>query len=161
MTELELTRSPDDRRLYLLGSLGALRFDGLGSRSATAEAGGRTWRFARRGLLRTIEATDAAGTTTGAFAARILRGGGTLTWSGSEYTLRPTGLWRRRYELAENERGLAVLDGKGWGKRPVTLLVADSETIEAGLLLFAAWVVHQLAGDAATAAAAGSTAAVA
>jgi hypothetical protein len=42
-----------------------------------------------------------------------------------------------------------VLDGKGWGKRPVTLSVADPEAVDPGLLLFATFVVRGLAEDAA------------
>lgn len=50
MTELELTRTPDDRRLYSLDGIGTVRLEGLFSNSATAEAAERGWRFARRGF---------------------------------------------------------------------------------------------------------------
>ncbi len=152
MIELELTRSSEDRHVYLLDGVGSLRFAGFGSGNAVAEAGGASWQFARRGLWRTIEATDAAGTTIGSFASRALRGGGTLRWQGRDYLLRPVGFWRNRYELAEGELGLAVLDPKGWGKRPVKVLATDPDRIDAGLLLFATWVSHLLAGEASSAA---------
>jgi hypothetical protein len=49
MADLELTRTPSDRRLYVLEGVGALRLVGFGSRAATAEADGRSWRFAAAG----------------------------------------------------------------------------------------------------------------
>ncbi len=57
MIELELTRSPDDHRLYVLGRAGTLRLGGPFSRNATAESGGESWHFAR-----TDSASSAAST---------------------------------------------------------------------------------------------------
>src|SRR4029450_7672779 len=51
MPDLELTRTPGERRLYTLAGVGALRLQGLFSRAATADADGKTWRFARGRLL--------------------------------------------------------------------------------------------------------------
>ena len=50
MADLELKRVPRDRRLYALNGVGTLRLEGLLSRAATGEAGGRRWRFSRRGF---------------------------------------------------------------------------------------------------------------
>jgi hypothetical protein len=51
MAELELTRSPNDRRLYALEGVGTLRLEGWSSRKATAAADGDgTWRIARRSM---------------------------------------------------------------------------------------------------------------
>ena len=72
-----------------------------------------------------------------------------MLWEGREHTLRPTSRWRERYALAAGGREVARLDGKGWGKRPVRITVADAEPVEHGLLLLAAYVVRGLAGDAA------------
>jgi hypothetical protein len=160
MIELELTRSADDRRLYALDRVGTLRFEGFGSRRAEAVAGDEHWRFSRRTFARTIEAAGATGARAGTFAPALLRGGGALRWQGREYVLRPTGFTRQRYELVSGERTLAVVDPKGWGKRPVKLLVGDLDAIEPGLLLFAAFVAHALAGDA-SASAGGAVAATA
>jgi len=160
MADLELTRTPGDRRLYALKGVGTLRLQGFGSRSATAEAGGTRWQIVRRGLWRRlIEATDATGTAVGEFEPRGLRRGGTLRWAGRELTLRPASHWRERYALADGDRELAVLDGKGWGRRPVKVTVDDSEAVESGLLLFATFVVRGLAEDAGSVAGAGGTAA--
>jgi len=47
------------------------------------------------------------------------------------------------------DRELAVLDGKGWGSRPVKVtVVVEPDAVEPGLLLFAAFVVRGLARDA-------------
>jgi hypothetical protein len=119
MIELELTRSPNDRRLYVLEHAGTLRLEGLLSRKATAEAGRQSWHFARSGFWqRVIQAMDAR-TVVGEFSPRDLRRGGRLHWAGRELTLRPASSWRERYALAEGERELVLIDGKSWGRRPV------------------------------------------
>ena len=152
MGELELTRTPGDRRLYALADVGTVRLKGWASLSASAEAKGRSWELARRGVWRpVVEATDAAGTTVGRFSAHGMRRGGTLRWLDREFLLRPASRWRERYALADGDRELAVFDGKGWGKRPVKLTVDDPRAVDPGLLLFAAFVVRSLAEDASAA----------
>jgi hypothetical protein len=84
---------------------------------------------------------------------------GTLRWVNRELKLQPVSVLRERYLLSEDDRDLVLLDAKGWGRRPVKITLADPQAIEPGLLLFAAFVVHQLAGDANTAASTGSVAA--
>ena len=51
MTELELTRAPNDRRLYFLEGIGTVRLEGLFSNSANAEAAGSSWRINQPRLL--------------------------------------------------------------------------------------------------------------
>ena len=156
MPDLELTRSRDDRRTYVVDGVGSLRLEGLFSRRANAEAGAGSWAFARRGVLRaTMEATDATGAEVGFFDPRTIRRGGTLTWGGRELLLRPASHWKDRYALADGDRELAVLEGKGWGRRPVRITLDDLGAVEPGLLLFAAFVVRGLAED--SSAAAGAT----
>lgn len=160
MADLELTRTQGDRRLYALAGVGTLRLEGLFSRAATAEADGMSWRFARTGFWRgSIEATDAVGVPAGEFEPRGLRRGGTVRWAGREFVLRAASSWRERYALADGGRELAVLDGKGWGRRPVKVTVDDLDAVEPGLLLFATFVVRGLAEDAQSAAGAGASAA--
>jgi hypothetical protein len=149
MADVELTRSPSDRKLYLLEGYGTLRFEGIASRTAVAEAQGAQWRFARsRFWSRSIEATDAAGRVVGTWEPRGLRRGGTLQWSGRELALRPASSWRERYALADGDVELAVVDGKGWGMRPVAVHIEDATDVDAGMLLFTAFVVRGLADDA-------------
>jgi hypothetical protein len=158
MTELELTRRPGDRRLYELEGIGTLRLEGVFSSAATARAGGTTWRFARRGILRqVVEAKDAAGGDVGRWEYCGLRRRWTVFWAGTAYALRPASSWRERYALADGERELAVLDGKGWGKRPVKIELEDPQATDPGLLLFAAFIVRGLAEDAGAAAGAASS----
>jgi len=153
MAELALTRTSGDRRRYDLEGMGTLRLGGWASRWATAEAGVRRWGFARRGLFRTvIEATDPAGSVVGSFAGRSLKRGGSLRWDEHEYALAPDSMWKERYALLDGERRLAVLDGKGWGKRPVRIDVDDDADLPLGLLLFTAFVVRALAEDASSSA---------
>lgn len=90
MEELELARSTGDRRLYAFGDIGTVRLKGWAARAARAEANGRAWDIALRGLWgREVEATDETGTTVGRFKARGMRRGGTLRWVDREFTLRP------------------------------------------------------------------------
>jgi hypothetical protein len=148
VAELELTRSRDDRRLYVIDGVGTLRFEGLFSRRASAESGVGVWSFGRRGVFQaTFEATDAAGTVVGAFEQRLRRGG-RLRWRDRVYELRPASSWRERYALVEEGRELALLDAKGWGKRPVRLTLEEPDLVEPGLLLFAVFTVRHLAEDA-------------
>ena len=161
MPELELTRTKEDRRLYTLGDIGTLRLTGFWSRSATARAGNRTWEITRSGFWQMhVDATDEGGVTVGEFEPRGgLRRGGTLLWGGREYGLRPSSSWRERYALLAGDLELAVLDGKGWGKRPVAVTVDDPALVEPGLLLFATFVVRGLAEDASSASSGGIVAA--
>ena len=131
------------------------------SRSAIAEAGERSWRVARHGLLGAdAEAVAPDGAVVGTFTANRLRRGGTLHWAGRELSLRPASSWRDRYAVVDGEHELVLLEGKGWGRRPVRISLEAPGRIDAGLLLFAAFVVRGLAEDSgAVAAAAASTAA--
>jgi hypothetical protein len=161
MIELELTRSPGDRRTYAIDGVGTLRLEGLWSRRATAEAARTSWHIVSSGLWRrTLHATDAMGRVAGEFKASGLRRGGPLRWSEREFALRAASTWRGRYALAEGERELAILDGKGWGKRPIRITVDDVDAVEPGLLLFATFVVRQLKEDASAAASGAASGAV-
>jgi hypothetical protein len=161
MTELELTRTRHDRRLYALEGVGTLRLEGLFSRSAAAEAGAETWHFARRGFWqRGMDATDSGGAVVGEFQPREIRRGGMLSWAGRELTLHPVSLLRERYALSDGGRDLVLLDGRSWGRHPVRISMADAAAVEPGLLLFTAFVVHRLAVDSANNASAGTTAAL-
>jgi hypothetical protein len=160
VADIELTRIPGERRLFALEGIGTLRLEGLTSRTATAEADSASWRIAHSGFWqRRMVATDAAGAPVGEFEPRGLRRGGTIRWAGRELTLRPASSWRERYALADGDRELAVLDGKGWGRRPVKVSVGATDAVDPGLLLFATFVVRGLATDAGSAAAAGTGAA--
>ena len=149
MVELELTRAAGDRRLYVLADVGTVRLKGWASRAASAEADGRSWEISRRRLWRrAVDASDAAGTTVGRFSPRGVRRGGTLRWLDRELMLRPASRWRERYALADGDREIAVFEAKGWGRRPVKVTLEDPKAVDAGLLLFAAFVARGLAEEA-------------
>ena len=158
MPDLELTRTREDRNLYVLEGVGTLRLEGLFSTRAVAEGRGREWRFGRRGLWGGVQATDATGAVAGTFSAR-LRGGGTLEWGEREYAMRRASVWRERYALADGDAELALYDARGWGKRPVRVSIADAASLDPGLLLFGAFVARKLANDNSAAAGAGASAA--
>ncbi len=148
MRELELTRSRDDRRRYDLEGVGSVRLGGWLSGGATIEAGDALLEVRRRGILRrTTEAEDHTGAPVGRFGPEGWRRGGPLWWDGRELALKPSSAWRERYALVEGDRELALLEGKGWGSRPVRIRL-DDPAIDPALLLFAAYVVRALAEDA-------------
>jgi hypothetical protein len=150
MAELELTRTPGDRRLFALDGVGTLRVGGMFSRAATAASGGSSWQLECHGVLRsTIAAADASGAIVGEFKRHAVRRGGTLRWGDDELELRPSSVWRERFALVEGDRELAGIEGKSWGRRPVKITLDDAAAIDPGLLLFAAFVVRRLAEDAA------------
>lgn len=149
MIELALTRSPGDCRRYDLAGFGTLRLGGWASRWASAEAGDQRWGFARRGVWRArIEATNPAGALVGRFDGRSLEHGGSLRWEEHEYVLKPDRERTERYALLDGERRLALLEGTGWGRRPIGVDVDDVGGTDPGLVLFAAFVVRALAEDA-------------
>jgi len=165
MADLELKRMADDRRLYALNGVGTVRVEGWRAPRATAETGSRSWHFTRHGFWRpAIEATDAFGGEAGTFRpGRRRRGnrGGTLSWNGRDFMLRPAGARRERYALVDGDRELAVFDGKGWGKQPVRVTAENPSEMDPGLLLFSAFVAQGLpedAGNARAPAASGGTA---
>lgn len=152
VTELELTRSRDDRRLFVLEGVGALRAGGWFSRGAEARAeDGRWWTLTRPRMLSAVTvARDAAGAEVGRYTPRsAVRRGGAVSWEGRELALRPAASWRERYALADGARELATIEGRGWGRRPVRVTLAD-DALDSGLLLFAVHVVRGLADDAAS-----------
>jgi hypothetical protein len=113
MAQLELARSRDERRVFEVDGVGALRLGGLFARGATAEAGGAFWSFDRRGLWnRTIEASDATGAVVRSFDPRTIRRGGSLRWGAREFELRPTSAWKERYALLDANHELARLTGR-------------------------------------------------
>ena len=118
------------------------------------------WEFARSGFWRQrSRATDAAGVVVGEFQPRSPRRGGSVRWEDRDLELRPASGWRERYALEEASEVRAVLDGKGWGRAPVKVTVDDLNSVDPGLLLFAAFIVRGLADDANAAAVGASTAA--
>ena len=149
MVELELRRSPGERRLYEISGVGTVRFEGFFSRRATAEASADAWSFARSGFWRSkIEAFDAGGTAVGSFNPRAMRRGGSLRWQDRDLELRLASMGTGRYALADRDRELAVFDATSWSKRPVKITLDEPSLVEPGLLLFAAFIVREPGEDA-------------
>jgi hypothetical protein len=155
MGDLMLERAAGERRLYKVRGVGTISFDGLLSRAATAEAGEKRWRLARRGFWgRRVEASDTDGATIGTFEPHGLRRGGHMVWAERELRLQPASAWRERYALVDRDHELAIFDGKEWGRKPVAISIDDPDALDPGLVLFTAFVVRGLAADASAGAAA-------
>jgi hypothetical protein len=157
--ELELTRDPADRRRYVLDGVGSLRLEGWSRRRATLDAAGRSWQAASVGFWkRRVEATDAAGSPVAEFEPRSVRRGGVLRVGARELQIAPASRWKERYALKDGDRELAVLEAKGWGKRPVRVAVDDMAAVDPLVLLFAAFLTRRMAEDSSAAATSASTA---
>ena len=153
--DLELVRDPDDRRRFALDGVGALRLEGFGRRRATIEAGGQTWQAAPTGFWkRTVVATDAAGRTVAEFEPRRVKQGGALRVGARELRIAPASKFKQCYALKDGDLELALLDAKGWGKRPVRVTVDDPGAVEPMVLLLAAFLARRMAEDASAAVAA-------
>jgi hypothetical protein len=149
VADLVLTRT--DKRLYSLEGVGTLRLQKMFWNAATAESGGRSWRFVRRGWFRRkIEATDESGQPVGTFEGnRGWRRGGTVRWEGRDFTLRSRSTWKaQRFVLQQGEHEVAVFEGRGSDKRPVTVSADEPLALDAGLLLLTAFAVRGLVLDA-------------
>ena len=143
MPDLELTRDPADRRRYVLEGVGSLRLEGWTRRRATQAAPVGFWR-------RRVEATDAAGSPVATFEPHSVKRGGVLRVGARELQIAPASRWKERYALKDGDRELAVLEAKGWGKRPVRVAVHDAP-VDPLLLLFAAFLTQRMAEDASAA----------
>ena len=161
MSEIELLRSPSERRRYILGDLGSLRLNGWFMRSATVETRERSFTVEKTRSLTTAVAASDSHRELGAFQGRTLRAGGRLRWLEDDYVLRHEKLFGESYALMRGDDRLALVTARGWWgwgvKRPLTMEVWDAT--DAGLLLFVAFVVRSLANQRAADASAASTAA--
>ncbi|MEZ5096480.1 MAG: hypothetical protein R2731_10375 [Nocardioides sp.] len=146
MQEMELVRSPDDRRRYELAGIGWLRSSSWLSNRAEAgtTAAAPQWAFEPRGWSGgKAEAIDLRSgmpmggyRRTGAFSHR-----GEVSWGGRMFEVSKASSWRQRYRLADGAATLAELDVKGYGKRPARMRVEPGVVAaEPGLVLFTCWL---------------------
>jgi hypothetical protein len=144
MLEIELKRTRGERRSYALEGVGTMRVGGIVARTATAsDLSGRSWLFRRRG--RSAEARDELGSLVGEFRPNRLGRGGALRWEEREVALEATcNIWQERYRLVEARRELGLCRGRSWGRSPVRFQLVDDAELDAGLLLFVAFVVRGL-----------------
>ena len=148
MTATELTCDLADGDRWVLAGVGTLRRTGRISRAATAEAGGRSWSIVRFGWVRTgFRAADETRATVGELPGRLMRRSETLRWGDRALTLRPDEGHPGGYVLRDGDRPLATMAPEREGKRPLKGVVEDP-AVEAGLLLFMAFVVQAYSDDA-------------
>jgi len=145
--EAVLVPDAADGSRWLLPGVGVLRRTGRVSRAATAEAGGRTWTIARRGLVRPgFTAADETGAVVGARRDGLTGRGEDLRWAGRRLTLRPDGD-SGGHVLCDGGRRLARMASVEQGRRPLAVVIDDPAT-DAGLLLFVAFIVQAYSDDA-------------
>ncbi len=146
MREVELQRSPEDRRLYEIEGVGWLR--SASWLSLRGEAGGvgstvAEWAFEPRGWTGgQAEAIDRrSGLPIGGYQrTRTFSEDGEVTWGGRVHELGRVSRWRSRFQLSDGHATLLVLDVRGYGSRPVTLRVDAALDGQPGLVLFASWL---------------------
>jgi hypothetical protein len=163
MPELRLTRSPEDRKLFVLAGVGTIRNGSWFQRSAElcAETG-TSWQVDRKGFRARPVFTDGAGGEPARFEGygTFKRGGKLTTADGATYELKPSSHFKERYALAAEGRELATIEASGWSaKRPVTVELGGETEVDDLVLLAACWLVQQYAQDSAAVAAGGAAAA--
>jgi hypothetical protein len=150
MTEVQLTRAHDDRRRFDLDGFGSVRR----TRWLTQEAELRTREGAvltarQKGFLqRAAQAVDRAGGVVGEFRQRkLVNYGGDLTWAGVAHEISSESAWRTRYLVSRDGAPLLSVLVKGWGGRTPAVVTVSDPRVDAGLALFAVWLVRVFAAS--------------
>jgi len=151
MSELRLTRSPEDRKLFVLAGVGTIRNGRWFKRSAElcAETGD-SWQVDRKGFRARPVFTDGVGGEPARFEVYgTFKRGGRLEIAGAgTYELKPASHFKERYALSAEGRELATIEASGWSaKRPVTVEVGGQTEVDDLVLLAACWMVQQYAQD--------------
>jgi hypothetical protein len=154
MLELQLIRSPDDKRRLDLPGVGSLRFENLwGTKLRITAPGHGEWRIVRRRSGVTVSAAD--GTTAAAFTDRGVEHGGVVV----EVTTPHQGLLERRpFVLVQGDRELARMAPSVWSEKPTAVTLVDQDfAARHPLLLLLALYRAQLTAQRRMAAAAAGT----
>lgn len=163
MPKLQLTRSPEDRKTFVLEGVGAIRNGGWLKRSAELCAErGTTWQVDRKGVRQRPVFTDGTGGEPARYEASgtFKRGGRLEVASGATYELKPSSHFKERYALAARGSELATIEASGWSaKRPITVALVEDAEMDDLVLLAACWLVQQFAQDSAAGAGGGTAAA--
>jgi hypothetical protein len=155
--ELQLVRSPDDKRRLDLPGVGHVRFESRwGNKLVLAAPDRGEWRVAGRLMFRSeTTATDAAGTT----VARIVGNGVEYGDRAIHVTTPHQGLLEHRppFLIVENERELARVASQLWSEKPLDVTILDEEFVESDPLLFllALYTAQLIAASRSAAASAG------
>ena len=148
MRQVELLQAPDNQDRWVLPGVGSFLRTGRVSRAATAEADGRRWFIKRFGLVRTgFTASDEAGTVVGEVRNPISGRSNCLRWAGRDLRLVRDGPRLRGYALCDGDRRLAVMTPKRSGRRQLDIVLEDP-SVDAGLLLFQAFIAQAYEDDA-------------
>jgi hypothetical protein len=133
MRELQLTRSPDDKRRLDLPGVGYLRFENMwGTKLRLCAPGQGQWRVARSRGGPTVTGED--GATAATFAgAGVERDGVAI-----EVRAPLQGLFERRppFLLVNGDRELARVASAVWSEKPTAVTLLDEEFVAQHPLLF-------------------------
>jgi hypothetical protein len=133
MRELQLIRSPDDKRRVDLDGVGTVRFENLwGTKLRLSAPGHGEWRVVRR--RRRVTVSDADGMTVAEFA-----GGGVEQGDvGIQVTTPHEGLfaWRTPFLLVAGDRELARVGPSVWSEKPLAVTILDDDFVARNPLLF-------------------------
>jgi hypothetical protein len=133
MRELELTRSPDDKRRLDLAGIGSVRFENIwGTKLRITAPGHGEWRVerSRRGMT----VSDADGMAVAAFAGARIEHGDVVV----EVRTQHQGLLERRppFLLVAGDRPLGRVAPSVWSEKPVAVTVVDENFAARYPLLF-------------------------
>jgi hypothetical protein len=124
MRELQLTRSPDDKRRLYLPGVGTVRFENFwGTKLRITAPGHGEWRVVRG--RRGVTVSDANGMEVAAFAGARVEHGDVAV----EVRTQPQGLLERRppFLVFEGDRELARVAPSVWSEKPTAVTVVDED----------------------------------
>ena len=133
MRELQLTRSPDDKRRLDLPGVGSVRFENLwGTKLRITAPGHGEWRVVRS--RRGIAVSDADGMTVAAVVGARVEHGDVAV----EVRTQHQGLLERRPQvlLVEGDRELARVAPSVWSEKPIAVTVVEEDFAARHPLLF-------------------------
>jgi hypothetical protein len=156
MRELQLIRSPDDKRRLDLHGVGSVRFENTwGTKLCLSAPGHVDWRIAGRARRGATTATDATGAVVATLVGRRVEHGHRAL----DVTTPHQGIFERRppFVLVEGDREMARVAPQVWSEKPVDVTLMDEEFAaeQPQLLLFALWVACRIAASRQAGAAAG------
>jgi hypothetical protein len=134
--DLQLVRSPDDKRRLDLAGVGSVRFENMwGTKLVIVAPGSGEWRIDGRGPFRRASVvTDAGQDVIASFAPGRIEYGGRVV----EATTPHQGMLERRppFQIVEGGRAIARVTPRVWDEKPLDLTVLDEEFVASDPLLF-------------------------
>jgi hypothetical protein len=124
MREIELTRSPDEKRRLDLPGVGTVRFENMwGTKLRLSAPGHGEWRVVRS--RRGVAVSDMDGAAVASFDGARVEHGDVVV----EVRAPQPGLLERRppFVVVEGERELARIEPKVWSEKPTAVTIVDDD----------------------------------